>query len=820
MTLLVLLPVAAMVAGITIFRTTQPTLEDEDVARMGRADLIAYGIGRDELATYLPAGSIIEPLSASEGVLILPGARPSVQLNAMDLDGLAAGMRNLVDGRLPVGVEETAITNAIAKLADVSIGGQLTLEDGPTVTVVGIVENPMYLGDMTVLLDPDAITVGPAEFASWLIGVPAGTDPQAIVDASFDPETGVQAVLIHSRESGRLQAFGRDGTSGYVLVLGALALVEAALIASAAFAVSIRRRQRELGLLAAIGATPKQLAGTVVAEAIILGTVACAGGVVVGLLGALGMSPWLDELTQRRNPSLVIDLGGLVAPATIGFLAATIAAVTPARTVARVPVLLALSGRRPPQSSARGTLRIGLFNVGLAATMTVVGATMPDAGADPVSILLLAGGAILSVLGFGACSPWILERLGRLANRLPLAGRIAFRDTARSRSRSSPIVTAILAGCAVAIAIGAWVTSRDAENLAGWRPNVYPDQIALNGPASAVVGQELLDDPGVVGGMSVPLLVPEDPDIIPTYQFPDARDENGKLIDLTDQCMNCNPEYVQPYYAWMVAGATPELLEMSRAESATYHLRQGRAVLIAYRPLTATYLEILFDRETSSTFERVRRVTLPVHVMEAKPYGTLPQLFLPDETIADLGLVVADEAQHEQLGGPSEFVVLYDHDVNDADRIRAREAAAKSPDTFVYDNTPPERAGEGFRIAIIALVLLFAVSVTGIAIALGEAESRPEQRSLLALGADPRLRRHIAAARAAVVALLAGVLAVPAGLLPIWGMFVSRGSPVAVPTLEIAGALVALPLLAILSSWLLSRPIPDWAAFRSMGTGQ
>jgi putative ABC transport system permease protein len=112
------------------------------------------------------------------------------------------------------------------------------------------------------------------------------------------------------------------------------------------------------------------------------------------------------------------------------------------------------------------------------------------------------------------------------------------------------------------------------------------------------------------------------------------------------------------------------------------------------------------------------------------------------------------------------------------------------------------------------------VSVTGIAIALGEAESRPEQRSLLAIGADPRLRRRIASARAAVLALLAGVLAVPAGLLPIWGIFAARGSPLVVPTLEIAGAVLALPLLAVVSSWLLSRPIPDWNAFRSVGVGQ
>jgi hypothetical protein len=71
-----------------------------------------------------------------------------------------------------------------------------------------------------------------------------------------------------------------------------------------------------------------------------------------------------------------------------------------------------------------------------------------------------------------------------------------------------------------------------------------------------------------------------------------------------------------------------------------------------------------------------------------------------------------------------------------------------------------------------------------------------------------------------VLALLAGVLSVPAGLLPIWGIFVSRHSAIAVPTIEIAGAVLVLPVLAVLSSWLLSRPIPDWNAFRNVRPGE
>ena len=50
--------------------------------------------------------------------------------------------------------------------------------------------------------------------------------------------------------------------------------------------------------------------------------------------------------------------------------------------------------------------------------------------------------------------------------------------------------------------------------------------------------------------------------------------------------------------------------------------------------------------------------------------------------------------------------------------------------------------------------------------------------------------------------------------------FASRDAHLAIPTLEIAGAVIVLPLVAVGCSFLLSRPIPDWSAFRSVGAGQ
>ena len=804
---LIVLPVAAMVAAIAILRTTQPSQERTEIAQMGRADLIAHGVSEAELRTYLPAGSTIEPIAWLSGNVVLPGAKPSVSLRGVVLDGLGQGMFTVIEGRPPHGAAEVAITAAVASLAGVGIGGQITLDGSPPATVVGLVENGLNLGDRAVVVDPTAAELGSAEFASWLVGLPTGADPEAIVGASRDPETGAPIVNIQSRTSGRLDMLGGD-SSATILVLGTLALVEAALIASAAFAVSIRRRQRELGLLAAAGATPRQLAGTVVAEAALLGAVACVLGVVVGLAGAYALTPFLDELTQRRNPPLVVDSAGLIAPALIGFLAAMIAAIVPARTAARLPVLVSLSGRRPPEAPARRNLRVGLGAVGLSVGMTFIGANLRMGGDETLSLMLMIGGAVLGTLGFGACGPWLLERLEGLAVRLPLPGRIAFRDTARARSRSSPIVTAVLASFAATVALGTWTVSRDAANAAEWRPYLYPTQLVIRGSGAASAGQEFATSDGVVRSVAIAKLTMAEPSYF-WIEVPGG----GHVVNLTDQG---GGEVFVPMQIQDVVIGTPELLAINHAESAAAALAGGKVVILTDQPqlarmglpLTTDAVEIVIQTDPEAS-EPDRRVRLAAQVVVTEiTSGVLGQALVPASVAESLALVPWPGV---------EFVVEFDRPVTDADVAAAAAVAEQYPDTFADASIGPQRPDQTFRLVLIALALLFAVSVTGVAIALGEAESRPEQRSLLALGADPRLRRRIAASRAAVVALLAGVLAVPAGLLPIWGLLLSRDAVFVVPTLEITAAVAALPVLAVLSAWLLSRPIPDWAAFRGIG---
>src|SRR5450759_2377659 len=307
--LLVMLPVAGMLGAATIVQTVTPTPERSVTHQMGEADLLVYSAGSgatsDALRVALPAGSRVEPVRVAEGRLVLPGMEASVTLRSMDLGGLAKGMLAIVDGRPPRNPGEVAISASVASLAAVGIGDSITLKGLGSPTVVGLVEDQFDLKARVVLQDVSAAAVAAAQGqTNWLVGLPPGTDV-ASLDLATDI-AGPSSALCQATSRGAA-TMTNAGPTPAIILLGGLALLEAALVASAAFAVSIRRRQRELGLLAATGAEPRHLAGTVMAEGALLGGLGVVVGVIVGLGGALAVSPWLDQLTDRRNPPIGVS---------------------------------------------------------------------------------------------------------------------------------------------------------------------------------------------------------------------------------------------------------------------------------------------------------------------------------------------------------------------------------------------------------------------------------------------------------------------------------------------------------------------------------
>ncbi|CAN5703124.1 hypothetical protein BH23CHL7_BH23CHL7_24890 [soil metagenome] len=805
--LLIMLPVTGMVGAVTWIRTTEPTSETYSTWQIGAADFSVHPTSSDaaaateQLRALLPPGTVIESRTYSDGVLVLPGRRVRLSVRSTNLEGLGRGTLDLVDGRLPNALDEAAISPTVASVAGVSLGDRVEVEGMGGSTVVGIAENPARLSDRMVLLHP-ALADHPFEAATreWLVALPEGASQPAL-GLMFEVSS-----CVGCRTSG-------DVTLG-MLVFGALALIETVLVGAAAFAISIRRRQRELGLLAAAGGTRRQLAGTVLGEGLLVAGIAAALGLVAGIGLVMLASPWIDQLTDRRNPPLVIDFTAIGAACGVALLAGLCAAAAPAWTAARMPALVALSGRRPPASGARRTLILGIVLVAVSVAMTGFGASMllldsSDSGAP----FLLVGGAILGVLGFGACSPWLAERLEWMGHRLPLVGRIALRDAARARSRTAPIVTATLAGLAAAIAVSSIVASTSSAYNAEWRPWARPDQLLLIGEDATRLGPAVAAQMSAVAGAAVPEIVRSDGSPGNLHVFV-TRDGDAPLIRPDEEfvCSDC------PNFWPGVAG--PAFLAALGVPADARAVPPDSVLLLVDESFEARAATIVVEQfeeqgETpdggilyTTRYSAVETLPARVAVVGAAAGGRFPTALLAAETAARLGF--------QAVEGYSGYVVRLNRPVTEADIAFAGSLLTDSERTFAEASFRPLDPNASARGIVTGLSVLLALTITAIAVALGESEARADQRALLAVGADPRLRRRIVAARAGVIALLAVVLAVPAGLLPVWGLFASRDQPVVVPLPEVLVIVAVLPLAAIAGALLLSRPIPAWSAFRDI----
>ena len=100
--------------------------------------------------------------------------------------------------------------------------------------------------------------------------------------------------LVWQARGASTQGAVAGGALGAVTVL----LLLVSLVAAAGFAVIAARRQRQLGMLAAIGATRKQLRMVMVAGGAVAGVIAAVAGTVVGLAAWIRRRPG----AWRRSP--------------------------------------------------------------------------------------------------------------------------------------------------------------------------------------------------------------------------------------------------------------------------------------------------------------------------------------------------------------------------------------------------------------------------------------------------------------------------------------------------------------------------------------
>lgn len=803
-------------------------------------------------ATLLPDTHAYDMrIHTADGYLFLEG-------EALDFrDKATAGLLDVRSGRLPSAPGEVALSSAAAAQLGTRVGATVTVSGGSgTLTVVGIADRPDNLENATVFALPGTLPSSSGDQAQWLVVNPGGVSwaqveqlnakglltisrsvvlrPPAASDVPYYAYKAQHPELFMTGD--RISATG----AAIVAVAVGLVLLEVVLLAGPAFAVSARRRQREYAVIAAAGADRAHLRRIVLADGLVLGAVAGVAGAALGIGGGAAVLPFLSHWTNtvpgafRIHP---LELAGIAALALALGLASALA---PARKVSRQDIVASLTGRRMPARAA-WRLPVGGLVVTGAGLVAVFFGPGAQRNLSTTALIVIVGVALVEV-GCIMCTPMVVGALAGAGRLLPLGPRLALRDSARHRGRTTPAVAAMFAAVAGAVAAGTWFVSHDAQQRALYQPQMLPNQVGVSvadeKTADALAAQLKTVLPGAAwftaraanepaqfsGGQSTGAIANA---VLPTCQGRNGVQEGylGPAVVV----MACGPDIRAEAFAGAAIGGADLLKEVTGISDprAAAVLEQGGAVV--FDPALVHGGKVTFQVERFATGDtptsadaaakaanesEPAAVDLPAVYVDVHGGPTPPYLISPAGA-KKLGI----------SGGRESLVLTLDHHITSVELQRAnRVLAEQGIDTsLVVENGYQSRLGAANLITL-AVAVLVAIGAAAIATGLSLADGQPDLETLAAVGGSPGTRRMVAGSTALVVTGLGTLIGVPVGFAIADGLVrlrdqglatayalgnspppLGQSTPFVVPWLNIVVAVVAVPVVTALGAALFTR---------------
>jgi putative ABC transport system permease protein len=381
----------------------------------------------------------------------------------------------VTDGRAPESADEIAVDGPSLEKSGLAFGQTMTVlvPAGPVQkTVVGTIAfgSAETIGGATmVAFDPRVAQELLAEPGKWdeiSVVAEAGVSQETLAaDLADVLPSGVEAVT-GSTVVDENQQFAQDAMSFFTYFMNffaVVALLVGAFMIFNTFSITVAQRTRQNGLLRALGATRRQVLGSVLIEALVIGVLASVLGLLAGFGIAAGLKALLDGL------GFGIPAGGLVfAPRTVvvslaaGILVTLVAAVSPARKAGKVPPIAAMSsevvGSVGYGSVSRGVVGGISLAVGVAATLIGV---LTEVGNQWLLIGTGCVGVFLGVFVLGRTASLPLSRaIGAPLPRLRgLTGELARENAMRDPKRTAAAGTALLLGVGIVVIVNVFVAS-------------------------------------------------------------------------------------------------------------------------------------------------------------------------------------------------------------------------------------------------------------------------------------------------------------------------------------------------------------------------
>ena len=781
--------VTAAIGSITIASNAVPA-DDSD---FGSANLLLTFDGSDPRG--LEAG--LDAARRSFGTIDVighrsvpvPGDVEKVDYRSQTPEGpYGTDLLALRRGSYPTGPRQVAVTDGVAESLRLQIGSTLAL-DGRRRTVVGIVENPRKLSDEFALVSPssarpDRVTV--------LV------EANAVTRESFYRSQGDHA---KSAFAGSMERGSDVSSAAETLAIFSVAtvfLLLASLVAAAGFAVVAQRRLRQLGMLAAVGATQKHLRLVLVTNGAIVGAIAAVIGTVVGLVLWVVFAPTLESAVDHRIDRLSLPWGLITTADLLTVLGATAAAWWPGRTVSRLPVMLALSGRPPTPRPARHSA------IAAAALIAVGIGCLALSGRDRAP--LIVAGLMTTIVGSLLLGPLAIRTLSAVATRVSIAPRLALRDLARYQARSGAALAAVTLALGIATAVVVTASAEEAK-AAAEPPTLSDRQIRVYlGPPDARQFTPV-DAPAQLGRLAASV-----------RQLAHQLDR-ATVIPLR--------KAVQPGLRPFVVGDTRVIptIELARRFDGPAGRKEYRAQsqLLVATPAVLEYLGIdpaAVDPSTDFLADQsvaAEELVIPsftsheeIAVTNVQKIETGEHLF--GSTSAPPNLVTrAGLRRHGWKQIPAGWLVESGRALTNQQIADARDIASNAGLTIeVQGQGRSQATAKGIATAAGAVLALAILALT---VGLIRSESAGDLRTLTATGADSSIRRTLTATTAGALALLGALLGVTGAYVVLLAMYHDDlGHLSDVPLSYLAVAVVGVPLAAGATGWLLGGREPPTIA--------
>jgi putative ABC transport system permease protein len=489
----------------------------------------------------------------------------------------------------------------------------------------------------------------------------------------------------------------------------------------------------------------------------------------------------------------------------LGVAAATVAAIVPARTASRVPVLSALAGRRPLGRVPRWLPVTGFFVSagGLALLGLAAFGGFSATGPHPqVWALTAIAGGVSVLLGACAVAPMYVSVLEPVASRSRGSWRVATRSLARQRTRTSAVVCAIAATAALAIAASSLVLTahHNADHRAG---SIRSDAVLLStniregGPDRPPPATLEAAVAKVVRPVSRFRLQISDP-LTTTWKFTGfALDHpaNGQYVQLvSDGAIWSTPSGNSALPVGIADHSLIGAYELSNSDQR--ELTKHGILALAYARGHATLTLAIRAAPHSAV---TRRHELDVPLVDGREYriGPLPSVLLTPEKAAALGVTI----QKSTLALLSAHSLTSDQRNSIADiGADAQDAIPPRTDLAVnYEYYLPPTGVDPLLLEwlLVGLALMLTLFVVAVNLALSAAETRDERDVLTVVGAAPGAMSRTNAYKAALLTAMGSVLAIPVGTLPVVVFLAaSNRANFVFPVRVVALLVLALPIAA------------------------